>query len=243
MDEVTILASRGRRLTKLFRANGQVEGYEDAKTYSVSTQKVAGLEDILGVLAQLNDQPYKCIIRGKLRPDANPRKAYRRSRVHKDKPPPSFEEQPRRWLCVDVDGLPLPQKAWASSWSQAEALREKLPEELQEAGMVIQWSSSHGVYTSQGGKQACAHVWLWLSSPLSSSAARALAREWKDESRPWLDPSVCKTVQPHYTAAPVYEDPAQAPEHLQNRLCLLTGGPLDLSEVQDRWDEALEVWR
>jgi hypothetical protein len=233
---VTVLRSKGPLLAKRFTDERDVS-YEDAKHFVAEERRVEGLRDLARLLHQLQHQPRACVVRGAIRPGADPDDLLRR--LHGEGA--GLVDVPRQWLAFDVDGLwwhevgpqPDPQDLHA----QAELVRRALPPACQDVGAVFQWSSRHG---RGGAQRAFCHVWVWLSQPLSGQAARAMIGAWRDEGRPWLDPALCSGAQIHYTASPLFEGKEQDPLP-GGRVSLLEGEPLDVGEAEEAWERAVQA--
>lgn len=193
-DTLTVLHSPHLRLAKRLRIDGGSDGYDKAKTLDAYTVEVTGLDDLFQLLQRLVSRPSCCVVRGRLL-YGNSAKGIRRL-LHIDRETgelPTFEDTPRRWLALDLDGLPMPEGVAPSDLAACGAAAvEALPEAFRGAACIVQASASHGV---KPGLRL--RVWVWLSRPT-----------WGHEVKRWLkstpcDPSVFGAVQPIYTAAPV----------------------------------------
>ncbi len=105
---------------------------------------------------------------------------------------PTFRDVPRRWLALDVEGIPLPETLHPADLAGCCALAlTRLPGAMQDAACIVQASGSHGFKPDMRLR-----LWFWLSRPT-----------WGHELKNWFrgtpaDPSVFGAVQPIYTAAP-----------------------------------------
>ena len=103
-----------------------------------------------------------------------------------------------------MDGLKIPRRIDVED--QLDLLgfvSGQLPDELSEAGFILQWSASSFVY---GARDLRAHLWFWLDEPLACAPLALRAAEWTI-GRPWLDTSTIRSAnQIHYTASPVFRD-------------------------------------
>ncbi len=214
-DTLTVLHSPHLRLAKRLRIDGGSDGYDKAKTLDAYTVELTGLDDLFQLLQRLVSRPSCCVVRGRLL-YGNSAKGIRRL-LHIDRETgelPTFEDTPRRWLALDLDGLPMPEGVLASDLAACGAAAlAALPEAFQGAAYIVQASASHGV---KPGLRL--RIWIWLSRPT-----------WGHEAKRWLkaspcDPSVFGAVQPIYTAAPVLAP--GVPNPIPERLLALTGRPL-----------------
>lgn len=188
--QMTILQSR-LQLCKRFGPDG-VQGYPNAKYFDVGTRELDGIESLHRALLALNDWRYGFVIRGELI-DGNPKRVRRLTLG----PDARFRDpvNGRQWVCVDVDDLPY----WGDPETPASVRRciaDALPRSFADAACAYQWSASAGV---GGWDKFRVHLWFWLDRPV----CRGALRDWL-HSYP-VDLSLFRTVQPHYTAAPIFD--------------------------------------
>lgn len=199
MDHLTIVECKPPLLlTKVFRKDG-VQQYSNAKMFAPSTIEVASIEDVYKALESLQSAARRCVIRGTLRDDLDDapqekfsgKTFYPRTRA-------VYDDKPRHWVMFDADGfdcvLTDPNEEPAAAC--LEFVQATLPEQFHNATFVWQLSSSAGM--KEGLR---AHVWFWLDNPANS----AQLREWHKVNGLKFDASPFKSVQPHYTAAPIFE--------------------------------------
>jgi hypothetical protein len=108
-------------------------------------------------------------------------------------------------VLIDIDKLPLPAGLDFIKAPSAvvEHFVQRLPEEFHDASYHYQLSSSAG-FRSPG--LASAHVWFWLEPPLNDSELKRWAKAVNDKARCKLvDTALFNDVQPHYTAAPLFD--------------------------------------
>lgn len=250
IDSLTILhAHSGRRLGKLFTTatNGIVvkRDYDCATWFTAEAANVTGIRDVLTVLRRLETERYACVIRGALAEGIDPQRV-RRKKVGAGS---SFVECARRWLMLDVDGIPLPAgtSIIESPTDAAHALLDLLAAhapELEGVTAIVQFSSSAALDELAAAEAAAgmavrwdgvvkrgvaAHVWLWLSKPTDE----AELKRWMAKlaaSGLEIDHCTNRTVQPHYTAAPIFEAPLRDP--LAGRRTVLIEGWADEAELQ-----------
>lgn len=231
-DQITVIQAPGRRLTKLHRreVTGEVitEGYDDTKMVLSREVEIASIRDIARLLRELEGQPECAVIRGRRRVDAPAGKVRRAKFTDRDGAAPGFEPAPRRWMCVDLDGVACPPELEPAADPERAILHllTLLPDWLRFASCAYQWSSSAGV---RGWSTLKAHLWFWLDRAVDDESLRAWAR-----ATPAVDPAVYEAIQIHYTAAPILHAVAD-PLAGHRRTGLLQGG-LDTVEVPE------EVW-
>lgn len=214
-DSLTVVRSPRLRLAKRLRMDGGADGYDQAKTLDAYTMPVADLAGIEGLLRRLLPQPSCCIVRGEmvhgLRAKAIRRLLYTCKETGEL---PNFKDVPRRWLALDLDGVPMPDGLAATDLAGCGAAAlAVLPQAFHGVQCIIQASASHG--RAPGLRL---RVWVWLSRPT-----------WGAELIRWLadypcDRSVFGAVQPIYTAAPTLALGVVDP--VPNRLQVLPGRPV-----------------
>jgi hypothetical protein len=206
-DTIEVLRHKSLRLTKLWKADGTIEGYDNAKWFERTSHTVRNLRELSAMLRELESDPHAALIRGRYRGDDawttdNDKEAKtkgRRGLVRKAKF--YFEDQPLHTAGIDVDDFaPLT----ASTTDGDEAVREYintvLPVEFRGAGYHWQLSSSAGHVKPGETPKLKAHIWFWLAEPLTCAQLTAWAK-----GRQHVDAALYRVVQWHYTAAPVFE--------------------------------------
>lgn len=211
-DVLTVLHAPGRRLAKRISQDGTVDGYEGAKHFNLTECRLSGLDELTEVLAWLLPRPAYAVVRGAVADPA--RVAGVRRLIHRCShtgEQPTLQEAPRRWLALDLDGLPLPVGAEVRDLAGCGAhARLCLPTAFHGARCTVSASGSHGVKPGMRLR-----LWFWLQRPLSGP-----------ECRRWLrgapvDPALFSPAQLTYTAAPVFDGGAADP--LPCRLVMLPG--------------------
>ncbi len=126
-----------------------------------------------------------------------------------------FEEVPRNWVCLDLDeGLNLANAITLEHETDHQSalrwiVQQSLPKEFEQVSFIGQWSSSAFL---KGERLVKGHFSFLLDQPMTED----LWKNWmgkQGENWPlrW-DPATCRTVQPHFTAKPIFEgldDPLQ----------------------------------
>lgn len=194
-ESVTILRARGRMLAKSIGAGGEVRGYDRAKLVDLIASPVDDLAGLYWLLAGLQARYDSAIIRGA---PADPGRVQRvRRLLHSDPETaeaPTIIEMPRRWLALDIDGLPAPGGIDLRDLQGcAQLALAALPEAFHGAACVVQATASHGL---KPGLRL--RLWCWLSRPLSGIEARAWLRGYP------VDNCIFGAAQPIYTAAPLF---------------------------------------
>ena len=212
LETITVLRARGRRLAKLVHPDGAVDGYDSARTYDLLAPAAPDLDALAGLLAELLPRQDCAVVRGAIIDTARTRGV--RRLAHPDPVTgdvATLREHPRRWLALDLDGLPLPPAISVRDLAGCGGFaRSMLPPVFHHARMIVQASASHGIKPG-----ARLRLWIWLDRALTGP-----------ELSRWLhgapvDHAVFRSVQPIYTAAPAFADGAADPMPL--RLLLLPG--------------------
>jgi hypothetical protein len=221
-DTLAIIRANGRRLAKLIRPGGEVEGYDLARMVDLIEHPLADLATLHDLLQRMRHRTDCAVIRGApIGPD--------RTRVRrllyadpKTGDAATLRETPRRWLALDLDSLPAP--AGLDLFDVAacgHVARHAMPAAFADAAAIVQATASH---TIKPGMRL--RLWFWLARPMGGA-----------EIKRWLaaapvDRSVFGAAQPIYTAAPVFLGGA---DPLPARVALLPGA----AEVQPPSPEAL----
>ncbi len=193
-DSITLLKCRpGKRAAKRFRADGRIEDYDAGWDFMVDVYPVSSLEDVHALLRVLSDVPDVFVIRGAPDPglvDAPDEWVPRRSKDDAGTfvGGPPFIDAAHHWAALDADEFP---------YATLEEFRAALPVELTDGPMVWQWSAKAHVSPNVRGR-----LWVWSDEPMTDLEWRPIAKGWG------FDPSVFRTVQPIYTARPLFESGA-----------------------------------
>ncbi|MCR0980631.1 hypothetical protein [Roseomonas populi] len=211
-DSLTILRSRGRRLAKLIRAGGDVEGYDSAKHYDMAPIGFEGLHDLAEVLENLLHLPDRCVVRGAI---AHPsRVSGVRRLVHPDQDTgdePTLHDAPRAWVALDCDGIPAPVGLDVLDLvACGSAAREVMPPAFRAAASVVTATAGHAI---KPGLRL--RLWFLLERALTGAECQRWLR-----GVPGVDPSTLRAAQVTYTAAPLFVDMV---DPLPRRLMVLDG--------------------
>jgi len=175
----------------------------------VALADLAGLHDLL---RRRLAAPRFCIVRAA---PIDPARARRVRRLLHPDPETgeaaTLHEVPRRWVAVDIDGLPLPADTDPRDLAAcAKAARAALPHAFRDAAGIIAATASHGI--KPGGRL---RWWAWLSRPTTGAELDA----WFTGCP--VDHAIFRPVQPIFTAAPLFD--AGVPDPVPERLALVPG--------------------
>ena len=210
---VTVVEAHGGAiLAKRWYADGTGKPYDNARTVTLHAVPVSDLAGLHSLLRDLLQAPRCCIVRGE--PIDPARVAHVRRLLHRCPATgdgPTLREVPRRWVAVDVDGLPLPAAVDPRDLAAcALVVRPALPHAFQDAAAIVGATASHGMKPG-----ARLRWWAWLSRPTTSAELET----WF-AGRP-VDLCTFRPVQLIYTAAPLFVPGLADP--LPERLVLVPG--------------------
>jgi len=209
---LTILAPKGSGLArKHIFADGTIRQADNIAKFFHRTADISTPEKLLRVIQEVAGQN-AAIIRGEPACDRQPlhrQKAHVMSRG-KDRGDEGFEEVPRAWISLDIDGMALPPLTdWRDGMGPVvEHAVGLLPDEFQDAKIVWQVTTSHGLAFDAAkrwtggyvGDTARLRLWVLLDRSISSELAEAWTLGMAGPLK--LDASVSRTVQMNYTARP-----------------------------------------
>jgi hypothetical protein len=252
-DSVTILRPLARRVMAKqlnIAPNGQVvqRPYSEAKTFRVEQAPVASLHELLRVLLRIEPDPTACIIRGNPQEGTDLTNTFRRG----SKAGGNFNDVPRRWVMLDRDKVKL--LAGVSVIDDPHEVARIIVDqialivpELEGVTAVVQFSSSAGIEEQAEAEAAVglpprwsgvvkqgagvgAHVWFWLNQPVDGNELDRWAKAINARAgQKLIDPATLRTVQPHYTAGPVFGPGLRDP--LLQRRTLLVEGDVDAATL------------
>jgi hypothetical protein len=185
-------------------------GCDNPTWYKVHQRTVTGIHDLHSLLAMLENDPRACIIRGYPAPGVDVAESVRRMK-YPDKDTNNKiwieEREGQPWILVDLDKVPVPDgidPITDPTASLEYLIANCLPPELRDVTCVWQWSSSTGM---QGHGLLSAHFWFWLDRPMTGAGLKRwfLSNDWLRSHDNHIDMALFNEVQPHYTAAPVFE--------------------------------------
>ena len=215
-DIITVIrARRSKRLAKLIRTDGTIADYDAAFRFDLIERPVAGLDAVCTLLRQLTRRPDCAIVRGTVVDPARTihvrRLAYRDDETGDE---PTLRDASHRWVALDMEGVDRPDDVPATDLVRCAAVAiQRLPSAFHGARCIAQATAGHGI------KPGCrVRLWYWLNQPTTGTELA-----WWLRGKP-ADPSVFRTVQPIYTAAPVFERGVY--DHLSVRMIALPGDEL-----------------
>lgn len=205
-------AHGGAILAKRWHADGSATPYDNARIVTLHRVPVADLTGLYSLLRDLLAAPRCCIVRGE--PVTGERMERVRRLLHRcpdTGDAPTLREVPRRWVAVDLDGLPLPAGLDPRDLAAcARVVRPALPHAFRDAAAIVGATASHGMKPG-----ARLRWWAWLSRPTTGA-----------ELENWfagcpVDLCTFRPVQPTYTAAPLFAPGMVDP--VPDRLAMLPG--------------------
>jgi hypothetical protein len=244
---LTILrAATGRIATKRFSASrdGRVRksGYGNERFFIFEPVEVGSIVELAVLLQRLQRDPRAFIVRGTPLPDAD-RRCSRRLLHHDPKTgdPPTIEAADRCWVMIDLDGVMCPVGLDPRIPEDVDELIDYLtgllPAEFHDASCFWQWSASQSVPDRLGTDppdRLRAHLFFWIDRALPDAVLRRWATALKRDGLP-VDPAVFAPVQPHYTAAPVFDGlPDTLSRRSGFRKRLVDAVPLVLPQAAER---------
>lgn len=247
-DFVTVLRSRGPKLAKTIKASGKVEGYQRALWVQVEERPVNSILDLSANLREVEPDPNRCVIRGKLRSNwreimaqhweewcADYFRDHNRQLVNPGdgwvlRRQELFEDVPHHWALFDSDAFRPKADPVNDPLAAVQEYVALLPTEFDGTSLHLQLSNSAGLPDAAGLFKA--HVWFWFDQTYTGAQLKAWAlNKWhdKDERRLRVDTAVFEPIQVHYTSAPVLEPGVTLP--VMQRTFYLDGGFLSGDEV------------
>lgn len=186
-----------------------------AKRFRVTSRPFNTIFDLADILADLNAAPRSFAIRGEPMPGVDLSAPVRRLKYSGPGQPATFRssETGRRWICFDFDKVaaPVTIDARANPARALDYLAGLLPAEFHNVTYWGQWSSSAGI---KGWSSLSAHLWFVLDQPISDDDLWL----WGQSTAAPIDTRLFNSVQPHFTAAPIFAfdvpDPCPSRHHL-----------------------------
>ena len=168
MDKVSILKS-SRFCTKHIkkRPNGELTASQVSvgSLFDHRYHSVKSLKELSELLKFFQNDAHSFVVRGELIDEAN-NSQIRRCVRPRDGEEPTFKAAARRWCCIDIDEIDLPEHL-ADFKINREAIvaytSSQLPEQFHNVQCWYQFSSNMGI--KQGKVRL--HLWYWLSRPCS----------------------------------------------------------------------------
>lgn len=216
---VTLLIAKGKRLTKTITEAGKKLPAETPTLFTHVADEVRDLEDLFELLCWLENKTDTYIVRPAVIDGALDVIRRRCSG-----PEQGLVDVPRYALMIDID---KPVILLPRNWMRNPELyirrliRKALPECFHHAGVIAQFSSG----MSADGGEPRVHLWFWLDRPLIS----LVIKRWLKDCP--IDHGVYSRGQPHFTAAPIFEDGVDPLG--DSRLVLLPGPVVEVPDDLD----------
>jgi P4 family phage/plasmid primase-like protien len=237
-NTITILTSRSVA-TKTWLPDGTILGFDAGYGYNVESVPVAELQALSNLLTIIQHKPQLMAIRGQYRGDDHARTVMKLTKRTGQIEPgltsdglarrilENFDDAPLPWMMIDIDDYAPPlgiDPVLEPERAIQAYIGANLPPCFYGTGYHWQLSSSAGHARNAGLLKA--HVWFWLSTPMTSGQLYAW-RRFHDPEGNKIDGSVFNAVQPHYTALPVFAPGVADP--VPRRCGLSAGGPVALT--------------
>jgi hypothetical protein len=205
---VTILRclDHATRATKTWRqlAGAQLPEKTDFNAgtwFRAERRHPVGLVELSSLLTLLERDPRAFVIRGEPAPDIDLNQPVRRKKRPDRAGRSWFRDVPGglRWVLLDFDKLTTPAgiDVIADPEGAILYLVSLLPAWLQDVSFHWQLSSSAGIGHNPG---LSAHLWFWFNRAVTDME---LSR-WAERNNVPVDSALFRTVQPHYTASPLF---------------------------------------
>ena len=220
-DNLTVLTTAtGKFATKQFslQKDGTIRNrsYGNEMYFSVASVPITDINSLARELESVARNPRAFVIRGEPLPGTNRARARRLALPdRKTGEPATFEDQPRHWFSIDVDHIACPVVIDPAEDPEGavEYVIGLLPPELHDGTCYWQFSSSQSVKITPGASDSLSlHLWYWSAEPLDNAALTrwALAAN-QIAGYKLIGPEFFRTVQAHYTAAPLFTPPLKDP--------------------------------
>jgi len=201
--KITILDASPKKLTKQFNLiDNEIKksDYDRCYEYEYNFAECGNIQDLYELLAWLATQPTMCIIRAKLKTNITPNTKVVRQKSSVGAP---FMENPDGvdFIMCDFDKIDIPEWLPNDLDYYLEYLISTLPEYMHEVSYVYQWSSQAGM---DNWKTLRCHIWFWLEEARTDKQMENWANSLTHDDIKVIDPSVMRTVQPNYTANPIF---------------------------------------
>lgn len=213
----TVLTAHGeKRLAKVIRQHGdgpiEVDDYDKAYEFTARAETVATSRDLYHRLAELQDDPLSCVVRGAIAEGANPAKMLRRATERNGEAPTLIDV--RRAVAVFDFDLEMTEDEAARVQvvtdpdGAVEFALSLCPAPFRDCALVWSFGASAGIKP----RKLSLHFAALLDRPVLGSELKAIVEEWNaDAGRTLFDSSVYGAQSIVYTARPVFEGDAIDP--------------------------------
>jgi hypothetical protein len=206
---VTVLTcvSGGATATKTWRYDSilgkpVVVPFKAGLRFTVECMPIANIRELSALLTRLESEPHRFIVRGEPMPGLDLSQPVLRRKRSRGNEAATFREPADGvpFAMFDFDKIPVPSSIEPIGDPEGAAAHAVglLPEPFQDASYHWQLSSSAGM--GDGTTLSC-HIWFWFDRCVTE---KELTR-WTEANRLPIDVAIFRTVQPHYTAAPIFE--------------------------------------
>lgn len=224
-------------VSKTPKGGWDIKPYNAGKCFYQDVKTVETVDELFDLLNNLNSRPQTFIIRGHANPHATrlPGGLVRRIKIPRPKEgihEPFFLERPKQWVMLDFDKLPMPSDIPPVSKEAIERAISVLPPVFADVSYVYSFSSSAGLYDTSS---LSAHVWFMLDKPLGELDLKA----WLGEHS--IDVAVFQTVQPHYTAAPIFSAGIVDPVHNRTGIVRKSYDEVTVPAIDTQRQKAVEL--
>jgi hypothetical protein len=208
-DSLTVLCCEaGKRAAKRYTSLSlPPEDYDAGAFFGHIAWPVSSLSALADTLEQLRSYPGSFVVRGRAKEGA-PGQVLRRA-VDRPGEPATFEPCAHHWVALDADETTTPFDPRDPRGS-VERWRATLPDGLRSSACIFHFSAKQHQKPMVRGR-----AWFWSERPLTDGEGDVWSRV------NGLDPCVFRTVQPIYTADPVFDGCA---DPLDRTLVRLEGG-------------------
>lgn len=219
-ESLTILRAQRGLLTKVFNPDGKGGCVEDKSrpkptTFDAQTHRVADIDELAALLEGLVYDKHSCVLRGQLRDGLRARGARNAAR---------YEDVPRKWVAVDIDGDHLQPPPGLEFPADAKAVAEHvrdvagvIPAEFAGVTAGVQVTASAGI--APGVRL---RLWFILDHACNAQHLKLWFTPWLGEGKP-ADGCVFRPAQPIFTAEPEFTPDAPDPIGTANRFFVLEG--------------------
>lgn len=208
-DTLTVLQTTDGRvatktLTRLPKGGWEKKDFVAGTKFMCHQHPIKGIQELHTGLVEIAKHKNCFVIRGAPREHVNLAMAvFRRKDINTYGDDAHFEECTRRALMIDFDKIEIGNNidlVGAPEEAVERVILNVLPEQYHDVSFVWQLSSSAGTLDPPGILSA--HAWFWLDRPIGETELKI----WHRLRAPLVDVSVFGTIQPLYTAAPIFRN-------------------------------------
>ena len=189
---------------------GKTVSHRVAKNFKFKTQRFETPDEFFDLLEKLQSAPYCFIVRGHPAKTVDVECDVRR--IVRNTGDGTINTALRRWVTLDIDGLPTKGKILPSEFNPKDPeatildIINLLPSAFIDTSCHWRYSSSSGF---KGDTVSC-HLSFVLDVPISDEDLKRYFQTFNESfmgvfGRRLIDPALFNPIQPHYTAAPIIE--------------------------------------